>query len=129
KADRARRHYAIAEWLAGAARETDREDEYLEQLPPPCGAAAELSQELGHIEGLADDICDLALKSIERAAVRARQRDTHLVSVRLLDRALRLLPPEPSVVQRRVLLERARAKAQLHEMAEARADVDAVMAQ
>jgi class 3 adenylate cyclase/tetratricopeptide (TPR) repeat protein len=126
KAERARRHAALAEWLTENARKTDREDEFLEQLAHHYGAAAELAQELGSIPGVAEDICDIALNAIERAAVRAKQRDMHAVSIPLLDRALRLLPPGPGRPVRRVLLERARAKALLHELDGARRDLDEV---
>jgi class 3 adenylate cyclase/tetratricopeptide (TPR) repeat protein len=129
KAERGRRHAALAEWLSDNARRTGREDEYLEQLAHHYGAAAELSSELGSIEGVPDEICDIALTAIERAAVRAKQRDMHGVSLPLLDRALRLLPPGPGRPKRRVLLERARARTQLHDVAGARADLAEVFAQ
>ena len=131
KAARARRHAALAEWLAAAARDTDREDEYLEQLAHHYGAAAELVAELGSVDGLPDNLSKLALDAIERAAIRANQRDEHLVCIRLLDRALRLLPPEADKPLRRVLLGRANARARLHDIAGARsdlADVEALMA-
>lgn len=127
KAERARRHAALGEWLATAARQTDREDEYLEQLAHHFGAAAELEQEMGRVDGLPEDICDLALDAIKRAAVRAKARDQHLASIRLLDRALRILPSHADKMRRVVLLERAGARAQLHDHGGARADVDTVM--
>ena len=129
KAERARRHAAMADWLAANARATNREDEYLEQLAHHYGAAAELDKELGGVDGLPAEICDIALQSIERAAVRAKQRDMHAVSIPLLDRALRLLPPGPGRPMRRVLLERARARTHLHDLAGARDDLAEVFRQ
>jgi class 3 adenylate cyclase/tetratricopeptide (TPR) repeat protein len=129
KAERARRHAALADWLAANARATDREDEYLEQLAHHYGAAAELDKELGGVDGLPSEICDIALHSIERAAVRAKQRDMHSVSIPLLDRALALLPPGPGRPMRRVLLERARARTHLHDLEGARADLAEVFQQ
>lgn len=129
KADRARRHAALADWLAETARHTHREDEYLEQLAHHYGAAAELANELGRVEGVPDDICDIALLAIESAAIRAKQRDMHGVSVPLLDRALRLLPSGPSRPKRRVLLERARARIHLRDLEGARADLAEVFHQ
>jgi class 3 adenylate cyclase len=129
KAERARRHAALAEWLAANARATRREDEYLEQLAHHYGEAAELDKELGGVDGLPPDVCDTALLAIERAAVRAKQRDMHAVSVPLLDRALRLLPPGPGRPVRRVLLERARARTHLHDLAGARQDLAEVFHQ
>jgi class 3 adenylate cyclase/tetratricopeptide (TPR) repeat protein len=129
KAERARRHAALADWLAANARATDREDEYLEQLAHHYGAAAELRQELGGVDGIPADICDIALQAIERAAVRAKQRDMHAVSIPLLDRALRIQPPGPGRPKRRVLLERARARTYLHDLDGARQDLAEVFAQ
>ena len=129
KAERARRHAALADWLAENARRTGREDEYLEQLAHHYGAAAEVTKELGTVADVPDDICDRALTAIERAAVRAKQRDMHSVSIPLLDRALRLLPPGPGRPRRRVLLERARARTHLHDLAGARADLAEVFEQ
>ncbi|HVF73842.1 MAG TPA: adenylate/guanylate cyclase domain-containing protein [Acidimicrobiales bacterium] len=129
KAERARRHAALAEWLSANARATGREDEYLEQLAHHYGEAAELDKELGGVDGLPRDVCDTALQAIERAAVRAKQRDMHAVSIPLLDRALRLLPPGPGRPMRRVLLERARARTHLHDLGGARADLAEVFAQ
>ena len=129
KAERARRHAALADWLADNARATDREDEYLEQLAHHYGAAAEIHQELGGVDSIPEDICDIALHAIERAAVRAKQRDMHAVSIGLLDRAIRLLPPGPGRPKRRVLLERARARTHLHDLEGARHDLAEVFAQ
>ncbi len=129
KAERARRHAALADWLSDNARRTGREDEYLEQLAHHYGAAAELTRELGDIPDIPEDICDIALTAIERAAVRAKQRDMHGVSVPLLDRALRLLPAGPGRPKRRVLLERARARTHLHDLDGARADLAEVFEQ
>src|SRR5581483_8071796 len=127
KAARARRHAALAEWLVERTRGLGREDEELEQIAHHYGVAAELDRELGTIVGVPDDILGRALKSIERAAVRAHERDMHPVSVRLLDQAMRLLPPE-SEHKPRVLHARAKAQAGLHRLTAAREDLDDLLA-
>ncbi|MBV8958088.1 MAG: tetratricopeptide repeat protein [Actinobacteria bacterium] len=128
KAARARRHAALADWLVERTRGLGREDEELEQIAHHYGVAAELVRELGgSIEGVPVDILGQALKSIERAAVRAHERDMHPVSLRLLDQAMRLLPPD-SEHKPRVLHARAKAQAGLHRLAEAQEDLADLLA-
>jgi class 3 adenylate cyclase/tetratricopeptide (TPR) repeat protein len=130
KAERARRHAALAEWLSSRTQSTGREDEHLERLAYHWGTAAELVIELGPVPGVAHDVRHTALKAIERAAVRARQQETPLVSLRLLNHALRLLPVSDAKdeVRVRVLLERAWANTKVRRLDEARADLDEVVA-
>lgn len=126
KADRARRHFAIADWLAAARQQLGREDEALEQVAHHFAAAAELEMELGSVEGLPDNVRPRALRAIEKAAHRAKQRELNAVGVRLLDRAMRVLDPADTVNRKRVLLGRARAYAAMRHHAEARADIEQV---
>ena len=126
KAERARRHAAVAGWLTQRQRELGREEE-LEQLAHHAGVAAELCLELGSVPDVPKDLRWTALHAIERAAVRAKQRDSHHTSLRLLDQALRLLPSEDRENTRRVLLARAHSRAATRDTAGARADVELVL--
>ena len=128
KAERARRHAVIGAWLETRLRQVDREDEFLELLAHHLGMAAEIVRELGAVEGVPGDITMRALKAIERAAVRAKQRDLPRLSLRLLDLAHRLLPESDETHMRLVLLERAKAKTTLRDLAGARADLVAGIA-
>jgi class 3 adenylate cyclase/tetratricopeptide (TPR) repeat protein len=120
KAERARRHSALALWLS------EQPDEDLQQLAHHYGVAAILAQELGSVPGVPADICPRALKTIERAALWAHNQDIPLVSIRLLDQAQELLGPEDTHNRRRLLLARAHARASLRQLPEARADLDAL---
>jgi class 3 adenylate cyclase/tetratricopeptide (TPR) repeat protein len=124
KAERARRHAAVAERFESRLRQTDREDEFLELLAHHYGMAAELVHELGRVDGVPADITNRALHAIERAAVRAKQRELPRLSLRLLDLALRLLPDKAHRHRRLVLLERAKAKTTLRDLPGARVDLE-----
>jgi class 3 adenylate cyclase/tetratricopeptide (TPR) repeat protein len=123
KAERARRHAMVAARFESRLKETDREDEYLEQLAHHYGMAAEVVCELGGVDGVPDDINTRALVAIERAAIRAKQREQPRASLRLLDLALRLLPEDYDRHRRLVLIERAKAKTTLRDLPGAREDV------
>ncbi|HMC51351.1 MAG TPA: adenylate/guanylate cyclase domain-containing protein, partial [Acidimicrobiales bacterium] len=126
-AERARRHARLADWIGGRVKETGREDEVLEQLAHHYGAAAELVSQVGQVEGVRDDIAQLALGAVYKAAHRARERDLYRVAIHLYDLAVRLLEPGASVARRRLLLERASAYAATRELSAARVDVDEVL--
>lgn len=125
KAERARRHAAIGAWLEKRLRQVDREDEFMELVAHHLGMAAEIVRELGRVDGVPEDVKMRALQSIERAAVRAKQRDLPRMSLRLLDMAHRLLPESDEDHMRLVLLERAKAKTTLRDLAGARLDLEA----
>jgi class 3 adenylate cyclase/tetratricopeptide (TPR) repeat protein len=120
KAERARRHAALAQWLAA------HDDDDLQQLAHHYGTAAILAKELGAIAGVPADICHTALMTIEKAAHWSKQQDFPYVTVRLLDQAEQLLDDDDVVNRRRLLLARAQAHAALRQLPEARADLDAV---
>ncbi len=129
KAERARRHARVGDWLMEQRRKLGREDEDLEQIAYHLSVTAELALELGNIDGVPADIRHRALKAIERAAMRVVQRDQHLAARGLLDRAFKLLESDDRPNRNRVLLHRARASASLRDLASARADVDEVLKQ
>ena len=129
KAERARRHAAVARWIESAASELDRSDEAMGELARHYGTAAELVAELGPVPGVPDDIHDLAVGALERAADRAENRELHLVAFRLFDQLFRVLGDEPSDRRRHALVGRARAATALHRDETAAADLDRVEAE
>jgi class 3 adenylate cyclase/tetratricopeptide (TPR) repeat protein len=120
KAERARRHFVLADWLGRRA------DEDLQQVAHHYGAAALIAQELGSVPGVPDDVCPRALKTIERAAHWAYEQDIPMVSVRLLDQAQELLADDDHYNRRRLLLARAHARSSLRQLDLARADLAAL---
>jgi class 3 adenylate cyclase/tetratricopeptide (TPR) repeat protein len=120
KAERARRHAALATWL------DEHEDEDLQQLAHHYGTAAVLAKEIGTIPGVPVDIGKTALMTIERAAHWSKQQDFPVVTVRLLAQAEELLAEDDVFNRRRLLLARAQARAALRQLPEARADLEAV---
>ena len=84
--------------------------------------AAELINELGHVEGLPDDLTERALRWLEVAAARASQAEIPVVAERLYEEGLRLLAGAHGPRHRAFLTGRARALAGLREIAPARAD-------
>jgi predicted ATPase len=74
KAERARRHAAVALWLAEYAQRTSREDEHLERIAHHFAQAAQLVGEIGSIDGVPDDVSERGLVWLERAADRAEAR-------------------------------------------------------
>lgn len=128
KAERARRHAMLADWLTQQARSSRREEEYLEQLAHHYGLSAELAAELGEVDGIGD-VKTKALEALERAASRAGARDTHAVSLHLLDHAIRLVGEEHGAKRRRLLLARAQALAELRDLPAARNALAHVMGQ
>ena len=127
KSERARRHWSLASWLTDAARKTGREDEVLEQIAHHHATAAELVAEVGPAPGLPADVAASAVGALARAASWAMRRELPLVAARLLDRALPLAAAG-SADRRRVLLDRALARATLRELEAARADLADVLA-
>ncbi|MEY2468391.1 MAG: hypothetical protein QOF21_1089, partial [Actinomycetota bacterium] len=129
KGDRARRHAALGIWLAERRKSQGREDDDLEAIAHHLGIAASLQQSLGDIEGVPADVCQRALRAIEKAAMSAKERGLHSGSLRLLDRALELLDPEDRANRHRVLLARAHSYASLRMVEPGMADVEAVNAE
>jgi class 3 adenylate cyclase/tetratricopeptide (TPR) repeat protein len=127
KAERARRHASVATWVDGMASETERTDEFLETLARHFSTAAELSLELGGVDGVPDDIVERALVAVERAAERAEDRELHMDSHRLWDQAVQLLGEEPSERRRHALIGRGRGAMWMRRNDEAHADLSAAI--
>ncbi|HYD10386.1 MAG TPA: tetratricopeptide repeat protein, partial [Acidimicrobiales bacterium] len=129
KAERARRHASVAAWVGSMASETERTDEFLETLARHHFTAAELSLELGGVDGVPDDIVDRALVAVERAAERAEDRELHLDSHRFWDQAVQLLGDDPSERRRHALIGRGRGAMALRRNEEAHADLSTAIDQ
>ncbi len=123
KADRARRHAAVASLLAAEPGADDR----AEQIAQHAAAAAEMAAEVGGVDGVPDDLAPRAVSWLERAAVRSEGREGVSVTVRLVDRALALLGGDGAAARRRLLLVRARARAGARDLVGARTDVAEVL--
>lgn len=86
KAERARRHGALAALLG------DRGEMTVDQVAHHLATAAELVEEIGPSSGVAADIREHAVAALLDAGRRAEEVETWLVSGRLFDRALALMP-------------------------------------
>jgi class 3 adenylate cyclase/tetratricopeptide (TPR) repeat protein len=133
KAERARRHAALGVWLDGRTRDTERDDERLQQVAHHYGSAAELSADLGLVEGVPSDITTVALGALDRALTRAETRESWPACIRLADLALRVVDvsgrrsPTDAPTRWRFLIARGRARAGMHECNAARDDLDRVL--
>ena len=123
KAERARRHANVGGWIAGMASETERTDEFLETLARHYATSAELKTELGIVDGVPDDITDLALEALERAAERGEDRELHVVSHRAWDQMITILGDVPSARRRHAMIGRARALMWMRRNDEAHTDL------
>jgi class 3 adenylate cyclase/tetratricopeptide (TPR) repeat protein len=127
KGDRARRHASVAQWMADHAKRTEREDEHIERIAHHFAQAAQLSREVGAVDGVPSTIFDEAIGWLERATKRAEQRETVAVSVHLLEHALELVSDDQPERKAKFLLSRARGRAGLRDMDGAHADIDEVL--
>jgi class 3 adenylate cyclase/tetratricopeptide (TPR) repeat protein len=123
KGERARRHAAVAQWLADYSQRTEREQEHLERIAHHFAQAAQLVAEVGAVDGVSADIMDTAVSWIDRAATRAESRETTAVSVHLLDHALALIGSAHPAQRAKFLLGRARGRATLRDMEGSHADI------
>jgi tetratricopeptide (TPR) repeat protein len=123
KAERARRHASVGSWTESFATETERTDEFLETVAGHYATSAELTRELGIVNGVPDDIGARALPALEQAAERAEDREIHVDSRRYWDQMLTILGDRPSDRRRHALIGRARAEMSLRRNAEASRDL------
>jgi class 3 adenylate cyclase/tetratricopeptide (TPR) repeat protein len=127
KAERARRHFRLAEWQSTRAKQLKREDEELEQVAHHLLAAARIAADLGPVPDVPGDVAARAVEALRRAAQRAEQRGQHHLAVRLLDEAASLITDDVAGY-RDVLLARAASKAAADDLTGARADLAIVRA-
>jgi class 3 adenylate cyclase/tetratricopeptide (TPR) repeat protein len=123
KAERARRHGALARLLAKDAERTGRIEETLDRLAYHFNLSASLISELGPIAGLPDDLAPGAVQFLRRAAERAALQDDWKTADRYLSHTLGLVAPEDRAQQLAVRLARARARAELRDTAGSRRDI------
>jgi len=127
KAERARRHAALARLLSKDAERTGRVEESLDRLAYHFNLSAALMTELGPAPGLPDDIRPGAVQFLTRAADRAALQDDWKTANRYLGHTLELLGPDDTEQQVTVRLARARARSELRETTSARRDLDVVV--
>jgi tetratricopeptide (TPR) repeat protein len=116
KAERARRHAAVAPILAARA------DGGIDQTAHHLATASELVGELGEVGGVPADIREQAIDALLLAADQAEAVEAWLPSERHYDRAVTLLGPENTDRRRQSLLGRARARVMRRTLDEARDD-------
>jgi class 3 adenylate cyclase/tetratricopeptide (TPR) repeat protein len=127
KAERARRHGALARLLAKDAEATGRIEETLDRLAYHFNLSAALMNVLGPVRGLPDDIVPGAIQFLRRAADRAALQDDWTTADRYLGHTFGLIPADDAQQQLDVRLARARARAELRETAAARRDLEAAI--
>jgi tetratricopeptide (TPR) repeat protein len=123
KAERARRHARAAPVLAA------RGESAIDAVAHHLATAAELVAELGTVPGVPADVREQAVETLARAADRAELVESWKVFGDHNDRALGLLPPEPSAARWRALLGRGKAGVQQRRIDAAREDLLVVLAE
>ncbi len=125
KAERARRHAAVARSLEQRATDTgDTGDtDFLETRAHHWAVAAELAVELGPVASLPSDVRDRAIEALGRAAEQATRAEAWTTAAQSLERALALLPEDADARLRRWLrLGLVHVAAELREVGGAPAD-------
>jgi class 3 adenylate cyclase/tetratricopeptide (TPR) repeat protein len=116
KAERARRHAAVAPILAA------RGDAGIEQTAHHLATACELVAELGEVPGVPPHIREQAIDALLRAADREESVEAWLPSERHYDRAIGLLGNDNTERRRDAFLGRARARVMRRVLDDARDD-------
>lgn len=120
KGERARRHALLADWLAARG---DDDAGAQERVAYHYATAAAIAHELGPSAALPSDLETRAVAAIEAAAVQARHAEMWRSAHRLYDQALTAACSHtPDDVRLRLLLGRARALAEQHDIEAARRD-------
>ena len=123
KGERARRHALLADWLAERGDSDDAGAQ--ERVAYHYATAAAIAHELGPSAALPPDLETRAVAAIEAAAVQARHAEMWRSAHRLYDQALTAACSHtPDDVRLRLLLGRARALAEQHDIEAARRDVE-----
>ena len=123
KAARAMRHAGVAQFMAN-------NKVGLDDLAHHAASAAELMQELGHVDGLSGDLPMNAVWLLTRAADRALETGSISLAIRHSGRALELLEQLPADEQRVAHLHTVRATAEIEQrrFSEAADDIDCLQA-
>jgi class 3 adenylate cyclase/tetratricopeptide (TPR) repeat protein len=123
KAERARRHAALAAWYAALDTESGAE-----RAAYHYGTVADLLDELGPITGMPATLAEEALPVLEHAASTAVGSELWRNAARFYDQCLRLLPADAVEEDRwRLLLGRALAHAEYRDLPTAHADLDEIL--
>jgi class 3 adenylate cyclase/tetratricopeptide (TPR) repeat protein len=126
KAERARRHATLADWLCDHA--TGESSSNSDRAAHHYGTVADLLGELGPVSGLPADFTDRALPVLEHAANRATGTEMWRNAIQLYDQCLRLLPRDADDEHRwQLQLGRALARAEYRDLTSARVDLDDVL--
>jgi class 3 adenylate cyclase/tetratricopeptide (TPR) repeat protein len=128
KAERARRHATLGDWLAATVGEDDAATNTLERVAHHYGAAALLLRELGSVDGVPADLGARALRTLEHAADRARIAELWPSAGRLFEQALAVLAADASDETRwRLLLGYATALTAQQDITAARTVVEEIL--
>lgn len=131
KAERARRHAVLAEWLAGQLTErvgTRPSSEELDAVAHHYGTAVALTIEVDGVEAVPADAGAKALWWLEQAATRAAAEGLWQATSGLLDQALSLAQFGTTEDRDRLVVARAKARIELLDGDGARSDVAEVRA-
>ncbi|MGZ8735212.1 MAG: adenylate/guanylate cyclase domain-containing protein, partial [Acidimicrobiia bacterium] len=93
KAERARRHAHVTELLAHPASDTNRIESVIDQLTYHYGRATALVGELGHVEGIPDDMPERGARFMFAAVERAAVQENWSVLRRLSEMTMKLVAP------------------------------------
>jgi class 3 adenylate cyclase/tetratricopeptide (TPR) repeat protein len=126
RAERAKRHVLLASWLEDESSRRERVDEFLEEIAYHWAAAADLASDLGEIDGVPENVREIALVGLQRAAQRADDREVYRAAERLFGRMVELFGDDRGSAWRHALIGRARARTALRENDAADTDLVAV---
>ncbi len=126
RSERAKRHVLLASWLEDESARRDRVDEFLEEIAYHWSAAAQLAADLGDLDGVPENVREIALVGLQRAAERADDREMYQAAKRLFGRMVELLGTDVGSARRHALIGRARAATALRENDAAEVDLDVV---
>ena len=127
KAERARRHAAVGNWIRKHGIDRERETDRLEALALHYGTAASLDAELSGVDGIDGDITAMAVQAHEDATAHAERAEAWTRAERHLAAAIALASPDDPDHSSR-LLGLARSRVERHQLEEVRPDVDALLA-
>jgi class 3 adenylate cyclase/tetratricopeptide (TPR) repeat protein len=113
KAERARRHARLAA-LISERLPSPLDDEAVAERARHWATAAQLTAEVGGVEGVPDDVREQAVDALVEAGHRAEERELHAAAFRAYDQLVGLLGEGPSTDRGAALVGRAKAATALH---------------
>ncbi|MGH9246650.1 MAG: adenylate/guanylate cyclase domain-containing protein [Acidimicrobiales bacterium] len=127
KADRARRHAAVASWMEDTAPDRPATDRIAHHYATAARLAAEIGASAGVAPGWADELSSRALCWLEKALDRAEEAELDPVALRVASKALELGDTADYQQRLRFLLARAKATTNMRQLERARADIGAAL--